>query len=276
MPARPLVLIAAALLAAAGGEAVAQQLATAPARESGQSVSPAFEGWYRNQDGTVSISFGYFNRNTKEIVDVPIGPDNFIEPGNQNQGQPTRFHPQRAFGVFAVKVPANFDPRKSVTWHLTVRGETFAIPGSLNPGWQIDALQGEASSNTPPLVRFAADGPSGAGPAGITGPPMTATVGTPLPITVWATDSGGTRAGRGRGGAAPTLAWFLHQGKGTVTFNPAAPRPEAGTGKATTMATFATPGTYVLRLRVNDASGVTGGGHAQCCWSNAFVTVTVK
>jgi hypothetical protein len=46
-------------------------------------------------------------------------------------------------------------------------------------------------------------------------------------------------------------------------------------GRATTAATFSEPGEYVLRVRANDASGVAGAGHAQCCWSNGFVKVIV-
>src|SRR5215217_7768121 len=53
----------------------------APLKASGQTVTPAFEGWYRNPDGTFSISFGYYNRNTEESLEIPIGPDNFVEPG---------------------------------------------------------------------------------------------------------------------------------------------------------------------------------------------------
>src|SRR6185369_7246851 len=126
---------------------------------------------------------GYLNRNAKESVDVPIGPDNNIKPGDPNQGQPTHFEPRRNWGVFAVKVPADFS--KEVVWTLKVRGQTFAIPGYLHPNWQIDALEGEAGSgNTPPVLKFGATGPEGNGPYGITSGPLTATVGTPLPITV--------------------------------------------------------------------------------------------
>jgi hypothetical protein len=42
----------------------------------------------------------------------------------------------------------------------------------------------------------------------------------------------------------------------------------------TTQATFAEPGEYLVRVRANDST-VAGAGHAQCCWSNAFVKVTV-
>ena len=71
------------------------QLPFTAVKSSGQTVTPAFEGWYRNPDGTFSISFGYFNRNADEVVQIPIGPDNFIEPGDANQGQPAEFQPRR-------------------------------------------------------------------------------------------------------------------------------------------------------------------------------------
>jgi len=47
-------------------------------------------------------------------------------------------------------------------------------------------------------------------------------------------------------------------------------------GQATTSATFSAPGDYVVRVRANDASGVAGAGHAQCCWTNGFLKVAVK
>jgi hypothetical protein len=257
----------------------AQELPLVPSRASGRSVTPAFEGWYRNADGTFSLSFGYFNRNDAETVEVPIGPDNFFSGGDANSGQPMHFAPRRHWGVFAVTVPADFGNR-TLVWTLIVRGDTTAIPGHLRPGWQIDALEGEAGSgNTPPVLRFAQDGPRGAGPAGITRAPMSAAVGAPLSVSVWASDDGNARtsvASAGRTGAAVTLTWFKHQGPGDVAFAPASPAVDRATGKATTSVTFSAPGSYVLRVRANDASGVASAGHAQCCWTNGFVKVEVR
>jgi len=85
--------------------------------------------------------------------------------------------------------------------------------------------------------------------------------------------------GRGgaRGAAAPvTLAWFKHQGPGTVMFSPPTGRAAAAGGDASTSAIFSEPGEYVLRIRANDASGVAGAGHAQCCWTNGFLKVIVS
>jgi len=262
----------------AGAVPATSQELLAPVRATGQTVTPVFEGWYRNPDGTFSMSFGYFNRNASETLDIPIGPNNNISPGDAGLGQPTSFHPRRHWGVFAVTVPADFGERK-VVWTLVVRGETFTIAGHLRPQWEIDAVRGEAGSgNTPPVLRFDPAGPEGRGPRGITGPPQRATVGRPLTLTVWPSDDGAawrSISSDGRAGAPVSLMWFKYQGPGEAAFSERAPKAEAGSGAATTTVTFNEPGEYVLRVRANDASGVTDAGHAQCCWTNGFVKVTV-
>ena len=138
-------MIVAAALASlvAGSGVVTAQLPLTSLKSTGQTVTPAYEGWYKNADGTYTLSFGYYNRNTTEVVEIPIGKDNFVSPGQQNQGQPSDFQPRRNWGVFGVRVPADFG-KKEVTWTLTYRNVTYAIPGSLNANWQIDALEGEA------------------------------------------------------------------------------------------------------------------------------------
>jgi hypothetical protein len=271
-----LMLAAVGAIFGAAAPLAAQGLAAASSR--GRRVTPAFEGWYPNKDGSFSISFGYYNRNSDEVVDIPVGPENFVSPGDANQGQPTRFYNKRNWGVFAVRVPADFGDKK-IVWTLKLRGETFAIAGSLRPEWQIDALEGEAGSgNTPPALKFSETGPEGSGPAGITVGPLKATVGVALPVTVWATDDGnyfGSIASDGRP-VPVTLAWFKHQGPGDVTFSAPTARLTPTGGKATTNATFDKPGDYIIRVRANDASGVAPAGHSQCCWTNGFVRVTVS
>ena len=243
------------------------QLSLAPSSPSGQTVTPVFEGWYRNKNGSYSLSFGYYNRNTVEQMEVPIGSDNFVAPGAANQGQPSSFAPRRQWGVFAVVVPADFGT-KTVVWTVTDRGQTFVIAGSLKADWEIDAIEGEASSNnTPPALRFSPTGPEGRGPLGVTGGPLRATVGTPLALSVTVTDDAKTKA-------PVDLTWFKHQGAGAVTFSAPTNRlsPTGGTG--TTTATFSRAGEYLIRVRANDLSAMTAG-HAQCCWTNGFISVTV-
>jgi hypothetical protein len=251
---------------------VSAQQSLAPISPVGQTVTPVFEGWYRNRDGTYSLSFGYFNRNAAEELDVPVGENNFLSPGAANQGQPTHFHPRRHWGVFAVTVPADFGEKKLV-WTLTFRGQSYAIPGSLKPDWQIDAVEGEASAdNTPPRVSIAG-GPEAQGPGGTTTGPLRIAVGAPLALAVMAKDD--ARAEPIAKSAAPVdLTWFMHQGPGAVKFAPATAKLTPTGGTMNTTATFSLPGEYVLRVRANDAA-VASAGHAQCCWTNAFVRVTV-
>ena len=247
------------------------QTPLAPAAPGGQTATPAFEGWYKNADGTFSLSFGYYNRNLTEVLSIPAGPDNFVSPGDANQGQPTYFYPRRHWGVFAVKVPADFGDKKTVVWTVKVRGKTFAIPGSLSEQWQIDALEGEAgSNNTPPALGFGEGEPQGRGPAGIT-VDRTATVGKPITITVVAKDDGASLV---RGGYPVTLTWFTHQGPALVTFGTPTVKLTPTGGTTSTTATFSKPGDYIIRVRAND-SDVVAAGHSQCCWTNAFVKVRV-
>ena len=103
----------------------------------GQSVSPAFEGWWQNEDGTYSLFFGYMNSNWEEELDVPIGPDNNIEPGGPDRGQPTHFYPRRNLFLFTVDVPADFGEQE-VVWTLTTNGVTERAYGSLRTDYLLD------------------------------------------------------------------------------------------------------------------------------------------
>ncbi|MEE2637576.1 MAG: hypothetical protein VYE68_10120, partial [Acidobacteriota bacterium] len=200
----------------------AGQLPLAPVGTHGQTITPVYEGWYPNPDGTISLSWGYFNRNSEETVDVPVGSENRIGPGEPDQGQPTHFLPQRQRGVFTVTVPGDFGDNE-VVWTLTFRGETQAIPGHLHRDWLLDALGGAASGDTPPVVRFAEDGPEHRGPGGAPAGPLTATVREPLPLVVWATDDGIYRRRNEdtEDGPPPLveLSWYLHQGPAAVSFD---------------------------------------------------------
>jgi hypothetical protein len=111
----------------------------------GELVAPVFEGWFRDGSGTMMLSFGYFNRNFEQELDIPIGPDNKIEPGPADQGQPTHFVPRRQWGAFAVPVARDLERRliaekKTVTWTLRANGQTVAIPANLGNAYAIDAL----------------------------------------------------------------------------------------------------------------------------------------
>ena len=67
-------------------------------RPSGQPVVPLYDGGFENPDGTYGLCFGYFNLNTNGVVDIPFGPNNFIEPAELDGLQPTHFDPVPAAG----------------------------------------------------------------------------------------------------------------------------------------------------------------------------------
>lgn len=242
----------------------------------GSTVTPAYEGWYLNPDGTLTQSWGFYNRNSEEVLEIPHGPDNYIEPARFDGAQPTHFPPGRQWGAFGIVVPADYDG-PPVTWTLKIRGKTFTIPANMTADWKIDALEGEADGNAPPELALSEHGPWGAGPGGLHGE-RSAKVAVPTALQIWARDDGtpSLSLGGGEVGVPVTLTWFKHRGPGDVTFDPASAEVDHEGGVMRTTATFGEPGEYVLRVRANDASGVSGAGHAQCCWTNAFVRVSVS
>jgi hypothetical protein len=157
-----------------------------PIRERGSSITGAYEGWYRAKDGTAYFLVGYFNRNTKQELDIPIGPNNRIEPGGPDQGQPTHFLPSRQWGVFTIKVPNDFGTKK-LTWTLVANGQTNTITLHTNKNWVLEPFEDPASKNTPPVIRFD-QGPTFTGPPTRIAATFTTSQSEPLPLAVWITD----------------------------------------------------------------------------------------
>ena len=260
---------------ALGVGALAQQLPLSPVRETGQGVSPAFEGWFQNPDGSYTLLVGYFNRNLKETIDVPVGPNNRVEPGGPDQGQPTHFLPRRGWGVFTVKVPKDFGDKR-LTWTIVANGQTNSIPIGVIKGYQVEPYLEAAQKNEPPRVQFDAKGPSFSGPPIGIAATMSATVGQPLTIAGVANDGAENDPDLTPAQLKqPAVTMFLskHRGPGDIAFSEARPRlgPD---GKFSVTATFSAPGEYIVRVQVNDRSG-DGGGGFQCCWTNAHVKVNV-
>jgi len=300
---------------------------------SGQTVSPAYEGWMYAPDGSVMMYFGYMNSNWLQEFDVPIGPDNTIEPGGPDQGQPTHFYPRRSPFLFTVKVPKDLG-NKELVWTLTTNGRSEKAYASLKTDYQIDnqvistevggdfgSLRDELRTNLPPELRVDGDRK------------RTVHVGEPLTLTAFAGDPDNLQARRdgqpqprdasGRmmttdapppprpTSAAPTnianaiyrppsaivpasgpglrLSWMVYRGKaGNVTFTPDQMKTWTDTrayanspwsppytiplpppdGKFVAQATFAEPGTYVLRAVASDGSVFT--------YENVTVTVTAR
>jgi len=261
-----------------------------PRKQFGASVTGAYEGWFPNQDGSRGFLVGYFNRNTQQELDVPIGPNNRIDPGGPDLGQPTHFLPGRQHGMFVVPVPKDFTPQDRITWTIVANGQSTSIPLRLHDDYVLSPFAEIAVKNTPPVIRFEQNAPPTQGPIATVAKAAvrTASLSAPLPLTVWATDdmkyTTGTSAPMTRPRPPVTLSWSKYRGPGAVTFDPAKPAveklPEPGSGdaafsgKATANVKFSQPGDYVLHVIANDYSG-DGGGGFQCCWSTAMVKVSV-
>lgn len=262
----------------------------------GQNIAPVYEGWEKNADGSFNLVFGYFNRNWEEEVDLPVGPDNSLSPGLPDRGQPTHFLPRRNRFVFRVRVPRDFGTGE-VVWTLTSHGKTERAYATLKPDYFIDDVVimnnlggagaagggNDTLGNKGPTLRVEGEGT------------RRVRVGQPVAVAAFATDDDGkpkrvamppatsrSRQGGGGGGTPNSatglrLSWFVYRGAGKVTFDPAqiavwedhrdganspwaagfTTPPSPPGGKWETHATFAAPGTYVLRCLASDGALLT-------------------
>jgi len=247
-------------------------------------ISPVYEGWEQNADGSFDLIFGYFNRNWDQRIDVPVGTGNTLEPGGPDQGQPTHFLPRRNQFVFRVRVPKDFGSRELV-WTLTSNGKTEKAYGSLKPDYVVNA--------TVMAANFGAGGQTGTMPdlAGNVAPVLKVEgersrrvkAGEPVSLIAIATDDGKPRVrpmqqfgdrNVPNSAAGLRLVWLKYRGAGEVTFEPAQfnawedTRPGANSpwapgwrtppvpsaNKWETLATFKMPGEYVLRCVAHDGA----------------------
>jgi hypothetical protein len=158
-----------------------------PVSRTDRIIAPFLEGFYVNDDGSITYSFGYMNIN-ETTVEIPIGESNLIEPAEFAGMQPTVFLPGRHRGMFAVTVPASM-AESDVWWTITnPNGRVTRQPGRIS--WDAYRLdwRPRAHGSVPPQVTF--DGGqrpigSGRGPAGVMAERMIETrVGAPATLSV--------------------------------------------------------------------------------------------
>jgi hypothetical protein len=217
-----------------------------------QNVSPAFEGWEKNDDGSFNMMFGYMNRNWEEEVDVPVGPDNNLSPGSPDQGQPTHFQPRRNRFVFKVRVPADWG-KKELIWTLTTKGKTEKAYASLREDSLVDNIvqaseQGALGAGvSSPLIR------ANVAPEITTTPANAARRSAGLTLIAVAKDDGVPRPRFGPDSreaerVAAARARPTHAGgatpRGTMTFDPATQRPPERSRSAARPA-------FVIRARLS-------------------------
>jgi hypothetical protein len=253
-------------------------------RKSGDLVAPFFDGWFDNGDGTVTYAFGFLNRNTEEVVDIPLGENNHIEPAQYDGVQPTHFPVYNRRGLtgkrerqaFGITVPRGTE----VVWTLTHAGRTYSVPGrATSTAYDMGTFHHAAAfGSLHPQVRFTADGAIAEGPEGEHSAPLLARAGEAVTLNALVKDNG-QRYGLTEKEVYPVHAtWILHQGPAgaRVTLSPESSAVESeGWGEAATQATFTVPGEYLIRLRVDNFGAPDSRFDNQCCWTNVFVPVTV-
>jgi hypothetical protein len=229
----------------------------------GQDVVPSYDGFLRNADGTFTMVFGYMNRNYEEELVIPPGPDNKLEPGLADRGQPTYFLPRRHAWVFRVTVPADWG-NKELVWTITSHGRTEKAYGSLQSDEEIierlimtrgNLSPGLDDPNKPPSVSI-----SPVSDASTTGAvTLTAIVsddGLPKPrapkaVIAVAQGTAQTNTATARPRLGLNVTWFEYRGPAKVTFDQPGPILVSA-GQAVTKAHFPIPGIYVLRATAND------------------------
>ena len=264
-------------------------------RRGGLRVAPFFDGWYPNPDGTVTLSFGYSNLNREEVVEIPLGPDNFIEPKEYRRTAadvvPAGRARLRPTAAAAAAIAASASgacsrsrcrraSRATSCGRCAYRGQTYSVPGqheerrlpAATGRWRWDRFRRSCVSGRRP---------GGRGPAGIQADPVRASVGAPLSLAIWVTDDSVTGTGAGADhGSASEAGDERRPGSSTpVRGRSSSARRSSAiaslTGTATTSATFKQPGEYVIRVRADNFGRLDTSAGNQCCWTNGYVKVTV-
>ena len=228
--------------------------------------------WSQLPDGSYDLVFGYMNRNSGE-VDVPLGPNNGLEPAPIDQGQPTHFLPGRQRDAFRIHVPKDFKGR--FVWTLNFAGTVQTANASLDQNYSLDVgdpdppgVKGGASVtiHIADAAQLSAEVTAPPAPKAPENPNVVARQARGTPVTVW---------------------WSKFRGPGSVTFGDgqAAATSEGGpTGRTfpmgshrvscalpltstcgATIAKFSAPGTYWLRVVAAERSA-----------ANAIVKVQVN
>ena len=241
-------------------------------RTKGQPVIPLFDGWYPNTDGSRTICFGFFNMNFEEALDVPAGPNNYLDtdfPGLDLSAVllPTHFDPlppkyRHVFCAFSINVPANFDSGNRITWHLNSNGQELEVPGKVIAPYVLDEPSSDGRGDIAPLVALTQSQQALRGRTGIRYPDrIQATVNEPIYLNahiehpdteVW-------------------VGWSQHSGPGEVQFTNKEYMHRSGSNTEIELR-VSEPGEYVIRMQtIDDVAAF----EFYCCHTNAYFSLQV-
>ena len=276
-----------------------------PSSPGNRTLAPFMEGWYVNEDGTFSISFGYLNLN-EDTLYIPVGENNFLEPAEFNGMQPTVFFPGHQRGLFTADLPADMRDQ-DVRWTLRkVNGDVTNVPGRVSSNaYELDWMP-RPHGSLHPSVSFDSQSGVGRGPPGIMAErTRTVAVGSPLTLSVNAMDPSerDREDFRFREAIPLRVIWSQLQGPGRVEYTRHESNPEVeeeeddddadsrrrpeprgpqviplseGHGTARVIVTFPAPGEYLMLAQVDNWSAPDSSSGDQCCWTNGYVRVTVR
>jgi hypothetical protein len=277
-----------------------------PTAPGNNTLAPFGEGWYANEDGTFSLSFGYVNLNLDTLY-IPVGENNFLDHPEFDGVQATVFFPGRHRGVWSLTLPAEMKDT-DVWWTLTTKyGNVTRVPGRVGAvAYELDWKPRPHGSVTP-MVSFEGESGVGRGPPGIFAErTLTVAAGSPITLSVNATDPSERDLDDPRNTEIPLrVVWSEFQGPGPVQFtrhesnpvpevdedddSPAArfrrrrgpPGPETirlieGRTTASVIVTFSMPGEYLMLAQVDNFDANDSGTQDQCCWTNGYLRVTVR
>lgn len=210
-----------------------------------QPIYLQYDGFVRNANGTLTVSFGYYNMNNVDVT-VPPGEANLFAPAPADRNQPITFVKGRHRFACSMVVDKTFDGKLQWTVKFAGRTETTTAK-ALNPLYELELnSQKKANAgldvenapknvcvNRPPTPEIV--NPFG-GPDAST--KLSAKVDQDLPINARVEDDGLPRGGK------ITAAWTKVSGPGNVTFSDAA--------SAATRARFSAPGAYEIELTATD------------------------
>lgn len=269
-----------------------------PIPDEGLPVSPFFEGWYDNGDGTYTLSFGYLNRNETTVVHKPLGDDNYIDNSDFQGMQPTVFQPGRNRGVYTVTVSSQ---DADVWWRLNSQGELHEVPGRARvSSYELDRNP-RPHGSLPPTMWFDTLSNSGRGPSGVTAAEeLQTTTGEPVTLSVNVLDESEHETdapGFSDEDVPVRVVWSLFQGNPEAveySRHESNPMPEeegeednedqgpntiqfdGGEGEAMVNVTFSEPGQYVFRAQADNFAATDSASNDQCCWSNGYQRVVVS
>src|SRR5262245_22387784 len=225
-----------------------------------QPIYLQYDGFVRNDDGTYTLSFGYFNMNNVDVTVAP-GEANGFTPGAADRNQPVKFVKGRHRFACSMVMDKSFDGK--LQWTVKFAGQTSTTTAKvLDPLYELEHSSEEhatsgldiasapknACVNRGPSVRIGSPfAPPPSGPDGA----MTGKVNQDVTLVSQIEDDGLPRGG------ALKISWKKLSGPGEVNFTDAA--------VSSTRAKFSAPGKYEVELSATDGQKT----------SRATVNVTV-